>query len=112
MNNRDNYLIMKLLRWLIGLNPENQSQSKLQSQSQSLPPDINKLKQNDDVWIGVGPAIYEGWVVTRKDNMVDIVYSDANNKLQDISFTIERPYNREKLEQDGCTLYINNPVIK
>ena len=67
---------------------------------------LNDLAQFDDVWIGINDKIFEGWVVERKENNVEIVYTNAQHKLVDISFKIERPFNRESLEQGNKVLYL------
>ena len=67
---------------------------------------LNDLAQFDDVWIGINGKIYEGWVVERKENNVEIVYTNAQYKLVDTNFKIERPLNRESLEQGNKILYL------
>ena len=67
---------------------------------------LNNISQFDDVWIGINGKIYEGWVVERKENNVEIVYTNAQYKLVDTSFKIERPFNRESLEQGNKILYL------
>ena len=67
---------------------------------------LNNLAQFDDVWIGINSEIFEGWVVERKENIVDIIYTNAQHKLIDVSFKIERPFNRESLEQGNKILYL------
>ena len=67
---------------------------------------LNNLTQFDDVWIGINNEIFEGWVVERKENIVDIIYTNAQHKLIDVSFKIERPFNRESLEQENKILYL------
>ena len=67
---------------------------------------LNDIAQFDDVWIGINGKIYEGWVVERKENNIEIVYTNAQYKLVDISFRIERPLNRESLEQGNKVLYL------
>ena len=67
---------------------------------------LNNLAQFDDVWIGINSEIFEGWVVERKENIVDIIYTNAQHKLIDVSFKIERPLNRESLEQGNKILYL------
>ena len=67
---------------------------------------LNNLAQFDDVWIGINNEIFEGWVVERKENIVDIIYTNAQHKLIDVSFKIERPLNRESLEQGNKILYL------
>ena len=67
---------------------------------------LNDIAQFDDVWVGINDKIFEGWVVERKENNVEIVYTNAQHKLVDISFKIERPFNRESLEQGNKVLYL------
>lgn len=67
---------------------------------------LNNIAQFDDVWIGINSEIFEGWVVERKENIVDIIYTNAQHKLIDVSFKIERPLNRESLEQGNKILYL------
>ena len=67
---------------------------------------LNNLTQFDDVWIGINNEIFEGWVVERKENIVDIIYTNAQHKLVDTTFKIERPLNRESLEQGNKILYL------
>ena len=67
---------------------------------------LNNIAQFDDVWIGINNEIFEGWVVERKENIVDIIYTNAQHKLVDTTFKIERPLNRESLEQGNKTLYL------
>ena len=67
---------------------------------------LNDLAQFDDVWVGINDKIFEGWVVERKENNVEIVYTNAQHKLVDTSFKIERPFNRESLEQGNKVLYL------
>lgn len=45
-------------------------------------------------------------MVERKENIVDIIYTNAQHKLIDVSFKIERPFNRESLEQGNKILYL------
>ena len=68
---------------------------------------IAEIKQFDDVWIKIDDLIYEGWVVNNEDNNIYIVYTDKNNKLQDIVFKIERPLNRTVLENNRKVLILN-----
>ena len=67
---------------------------------------LNDIAQFDDVWVGINDKIFEGWVVERKENNVEIVYTNAQHKLVDTSFKIERPFNRESLEQGNKVLYL------
>ena len=67
---------------------------------------LNNIAQFDDVWVGINNEIFEGWVVERKENNVEIVYTNAQYKLVDTSFKIERPFNRESLEQGNKVLYL------
>ena len=67
---------------------------------------LNDIAQFDDVWVGINDKIFEGWVVERKENNIEIVYTNAQYKLVDISFRIERPLNRESLEQGNKVLYL------
>ena len=67
---------------------------------------LNEVKQLDDVWVGINDKIYEGWVVECKENNIDVVYTNAQHKLIDVSFKIERPLNRESLEQGNKVLYL------
>ena len=67
---------------------------------------LNDIAQFDDVWIGINGKIYEGWVVERKENNIEIVYTNAQYELVDINFKIERPLNRESLEQENKVLYL------
>lgn len=67
---------------------------------------LNDIKQYDDVQIKIGDNIYEGWVVEKKENVVFIVYTDSSGRLIDTTFTIIRPYNRNRLEQSGKTLIL------
>ena len=70
--------------------------------------DLNSISQFDDVWIKIDNKIYEGWVVDRIENNINIVYSDSNNKLQDAFFKIERPFNRNYITQNNKTLLLTN----
>ena len=67
---------------------------------------LNDIAQFDDVWVGINGKIFEGWVVERKENNVEIVYTNAQYKLVDTNFKIERPLNRESLEQGNNILYL------
>ena len=67
---------------------------------------LNNIAQFDDVWIGINNEIFEGWVVERRENNIDIIYTNAQHKLIDVSFKIERPFNRESLEQGNKILYL------
>ena len=67
---------------------------------------LNDISQFDDVWVGINGEIYEGWVVNREDNNVDIVYTNAQFKLVDINFKLRRPYNQDRLEQGNKVLYL------
>ena len=67
---------------------------------------LNDIAQFDDVWVGINGKIFEGWVVERKENNVEIVYTNAQYKLVDATFKIERPFNRESLEQGNKILYL------
>ena len=67
---------------------------------------LNDIAQFDDVWVGINGKIFEGWVVERKENIIDIIYTNAQHKLVDTSFKIERPLNRESLEQGNKILYL------
>jgi hypothetical protein len=67
---------------------------------------LNDIAQFDDVWVGLGGSVYEGWVVERKGDLVSVVYTDAAGKLQDIFFTIVRPLNRDILKEDNKILYL------
>ena len=67
---------------------------------------LNDIAQFDDVWVGINGKIFEGWVVERKENIVDIIYTNAQHKLVDTTFKIERPLNRESLEQGNKILYL------
>ena len=67
---------------------------------------LNDIAQFDDVWVGINNEIFEGWVVERKENNIDIVYINAQNKLVDVNFKIERPFNKELLEQGNKVLYL------
>ena len=67
---------------------------------------LNNISQFDDVWIGINNEIFEGWVVERRENNIDIIYTNAQYKLVDTTFKIERPLNRESLEQGNKILYL------
>ena len=67
---------------------------------------LNDLAQFDDVWIGINNEIFEGWVVERRENNIDIIYTNAQHKLVDTTFKIERPFNRESLEQGNKILFL------
>ena len=67
---------------------------------------LNNIDQFDDVWVGINGEIYEGWVVNREDNNVDVVYTNAQFKLVDINFKLRRPYNQDRLEQGNKVLYL------
>lgn len=71
--------------------------------------DLSTLKQFDDVWIQINDEIYEGWVVNIVNGEIQIVFSDRDNKLQDISFMKDRPLNRTFIKEKYRTLYLNNP---
>ena len=70
---------------------------------------LANIEQFDDVWLKINNNIFEGWVVERKDNFVYISYSDENNKLKDAFFTIERPLERNYIEQNKITLFLTKP---
>ena len=67
---------------------------------------LNDIVQFDDVWVGINNEIFEGWVVERKENNVEVVYTNAQHKLVETNFKIERPLNRESLEQGNKVLYL------
>lgn len=71
--------------------------------------DLSTLKQFDDVWVKIKDEIYEGWVVNIVNTDIQIVYTDKDNKLKDISFLKERPLNRTCIEKTNCSLLLNNP---
>ena len=73
---------------------------------------LNDIAQFDDVWVGINGKIFEGWVVERKENIVDIIYTNAQHKLVDTSFKIERPLNRESLEQGNKILYLTKKAAE
>ena len=68
---------------------------------------LSDIKQFDDVWIKINDYVCEGWVVSVKNGIINIVYTDKITKrLEDIIFKIERPLNRNKLEQNNKVLYL------
>ena len=68
---------------------------------------LANVKQFDDIWIKDGNFIFDGWVTKKENNYIYIVYTDNDNKLQEISFKIERPLNRTQIENDNKILYLN-----
>ena len=67
---------------------------------------LNDIAKFDDIWIGINNEIFEGWVVERRENNIDVIYTNAQHKLVDATFKIERPLNRESLEQGNKILYL------
>ena len=67
---------------------------------------LNDIAKFDDIWIGINNEIFEGWVVERRENNIDVIYTHAQHKLVDATFKIERPLNRESLEQGNKILYL------
>ena len=67
---------------------------------------LNDIAKFDDIWIGINNEIFEGWVVERRENNIDVIYTNAQHKLVDATFKIERPLNRELLEQGNKILYL------
>lgn len=76
--------------------------------------DINlaNISQFDDVWIKIDNNIFDGWVVEKVEDVICICYTDANNRLADALFTIERPLNRTYIEQNGKVLYLKKDDIQ
>ena len=67
---------------------------------------LNDIAKFDDIWIGINNEIFEGWVIERRENNIDVIYTNAQHKLVDATFKIERPLNRESLEQGNKILYL------
>ena len=67
---------------------------------------LNDIAKFDDIWIGINNEIFEGWVVERRENNIDVIYTNAQHKLVETNFKIERPLNRESLEQGNKVLYL------
>ena len=67
------------------------------------------IKQFDDVWIKIDENIFEGWVTEKIGNVINIVYTDNNSKLEDATFIINRPLDRISIEQNGKILFLNKP---
>jgi hypothetical protein len=67
---------------------------------------LNDLHQFDDVWIKFNDNVCEGWVTGRDGDTLSIVFSDIDNRLLETTFTIERPYNRQSMEQNKKVLYL------
>lgn len=68
---------------------------------------LGDIKQFDDVWIKISDTVFEGWITEIVQDKINIVYTDSNKKLQDISFTIERPLDRTILIENEKTLILN-----
>lgn len=67
---------------------------------------LNDIKQFDDIWVKFQDKICEGWVTNRDGSTVSIVYSSPEGRLLETNFTIERPLNREIIEQNNKTFYL------
>ena len=93
---------MKWLKKIFGIKEEPTIVENLKSLK-----NISQIKQFDDVWIKIDNNIYEGWVTENKENIVYIVYTDDNNKLQDAVFRIERPLTRTTIICNNKTLILN-----
>ena len=68
---------------------------------------LSELNVYDDVWIQDKNNIYEGWVIERSKKFISVVYSDADNKLQDIKFLIDRPLDRSVIKYCNFFIYLN-----
>lgn len=73
---------------------------------------LANISQFDDVWIKIDGKLFSGWVIEKVENCIYICYTNENNKLDDIVFTIERPLNRTFIEQDGKVLYLKKDDIQ
>lgn len=101
------YYIMKWLKKIFDIKEEKKdSVPKIIEKPKNLKT-ISQIKQFDDVWIRIDGVIYEGWVTENKENIVYIVYTDNNNKLQDAVFKIERPLTRTTIENNNKLLILN-----
>lgn len=67
---------------------------------------LANLQQFDDVKVKINNDVFEGWVLDRIGNKVNIIYADNNKKLINVSFTLERPLDRTVLEQNNKTLIL------
>jgi hypothetical protein len=67
---------------------------------------LGTVKNFDDVQIKIGDCIYDGWVYGKTTTKVYIVYTNANNKLDYVEFTIERPLNRKEITENNITLIL------
>ena len=68
---------------------------------------LSELNVYDDVWIQDKNNIYEGWVIERSKKFISVVYSDSDNKLQDIKFLIDRPLDRSIIKYCNFFIYLN-----
>ena len=73
--------------------------------------DLSKIAQFDDAWVKINDSVFEGWVVEKTNNSINIVYADSNNKLHVESFKLERPLNRTVLEQNNKLLILNKDDV-
>ena len=73
---------------------------------------LANISQFDDVWVKIDGKIFSGWIVERIGDIVYISYTNENNKLDDIIFTIERPLNRTFIEQNNKVLYLKKDDIQ
>lgn len=72
---------------------------------------LSQLKQFDDVWIKIENFICEGWVLEIVKDIISIVYTDSNGKLQETRFNLERPLDRTVLEQNNRILILNKEEL-
>lgn len=72
---------------------------------------LSELNVYDDVWIKDQENIYEGWVIERSKKFISIVYSDLENKLQDIKFLIDRPLDRSIIKYCNFFIYLNKSEL-
>lgn len=70
---------------------------------------LANVKQFDDVYVEINGHLYEGWVTEVKNNKIYVVYTNSENKLEDIIFTISRPLNVDYIVENNKVLYLNKP---
>ena len=72
---------------------------------------LSDLNVYDDVWIKDNNNIYEGWVIERSKKFISVIYSDSENKLQDIKFLIDRPLDRSIIKYCNFFIYLNKSEL-
>ena len=100
---------MKLFNWFKKFKKHTDNVEEKQLKNNLNVPNLFEIKQFDDVWIKINDKIFEGWVVERVDDIIQIIYTDENLKLQDADFKIERPFTRDNIQQNGKTLFLIKP---